>query len=60
MEKRSVKKVPGIEIPSGYSIALTPIEKETVTCEICGAENDAGRELCRVCSNYLKDEEMEK
>ena len=60
MEKRPIKTSKGIEIPSGYSIALTPVEKETVICEICGAENDAGRELCRVCSNYLKDEEMEK
>ena len=60
MEKRSVKTSKDINVPSGYSIALTPVEKETVICEICGAENDAARELCRVCSNYLKDEETEK
>ena len=60
MKTQPAEAAVNIEIPNGYSIAFTPVKKETVTCEICGAENDSCRELCRVCSNYLKDEEIKK
>lgn len=60
MKNQSAEVATNIEIPTGYSIAFTPVKKETVKCEICGAENEAERELCRVCSNYLRDEESNK
>ena len=60
MGKPSVEKEKNVDIPQGYSIAFTPVEKETVICEICGTENDIRRELCRVCSNYLEEKETKK
>lgn len=47
-------------VPEGYSLVITPTAANVVVCDVCGTENDATRELCRVCSNYLKEEVIEE
>lgn len=50
------KNTQNVTIPSGTTLAIATPE-ETVICDVCGAENTSDKVLCRVCSNYLKDEE---
>ncbi len=50
------KDTQAVTIPNGTTLAITT-PKETVVCDVCGTENASDRVLCRVCSNYLKDEE---
>ena len=43
-------------LPSGERV-LIPCKCEKpkpVECDMCGAENEADAELCKMCSNYLK------
>ncbi len=47
-----------VTIPNGSTLTISSPET-TVVCDVCGAENTADKVLCRVCSNYLKDENEE-
>ena len=45
-------------IPADMELVLRPKgEDSEVICEVCGAKNPKARQLCRVCSNYLENEE---
>ena len=45
-------------IPADMELVLRPKgEDSEVICEVCGAKNPKARPLCRVCSNYLENEE---
>ncbi len=47
-----------IRLPAGTDIIVRTSEPgKYVTCEVCGAKNEVGRELCRVCSNYLEEDD---
>jgi len=56
MDQKNTKVTQTLSIPCGSSLAIT-IPNDKIICEVCGAENSNDRQLCRVCSNYLKDEE---
>lgn len=51
------EKTNEVKLPSNASLVIRASEEEAyVICEVCGAENETGKELCRVCSNYLDEE----
>ena len=55
------EKTNEIKLPSNASLIIRTSEEETyIICEVCGAKNEIGKELCRVCSNYLDEGDNEK
>lgn len=45
-----------IVLSDDAEIVIRPVKKDDeIVCEVCGTKNAAERELCRACSNYLKD-----
>lgn len=56
MNQNSKPVVQTVTIPNGSTLAISTPE-ETIICDVCGAENSAERVLCRVCSNYLTEED---
>jgi predicted amidophosphoribosyltransferase len=55
-----MKETPSAVIPTDMELVLRPKGEESeVICEVCGAKNPRARQLCRVCSNYLENEEEE-
>ena len=56
MNQNTKQETQTITIPNGSSLTIT-VPEDTVICDMCGSVNSSDKLLCRVCSNYLKDEE---
>lgn len=55
MPEAETVSVKNVCLGESEELVISTVKKAaTVRCDVCGAENDAKRELCRVCSNYLE------